>query len=397
MNKIVVVGCSLAGLRTIEALRREGFDGEIVAVGDEDAMPYDRPPLSKRFLKGEWDDDKISLIRAGSEDLGVDWRLGTRAVSLDASSSQLKLESGESIGYDGLVIATGSRARRLPFGEGLAGVHVLRSRADAKALRADLADGARVVVVGAGFIGMEVAATCRELGHEVSVVEPLPTPLVRGLGPVLGELVADTHRAHGVVIRCGVGVSGFRGEGCVTGVELADGEVVDCDVAVVGIGVIPNTEWLGGSGLELSNGVLCDAKGATNLEGVMAVGDVSRWANPLLPEPRRMEHWTNAVEQSDVVAKRLLHGDAAVEAFAPVAYVWTDQFELRIAVAGEVHQGAEMKVTHGTLEEGRCLILFGHEGKLTGAVGLKRPRPLLAMRRRMAEGISWQEALAENA
>ncbi len=394
-TRVVVVGASLAGLRTIEALRSEGFGGEIVALGDEPAMPYDRPPLSKQFLKGDWDADKISLMRAGTEELDVDWRLGTRAAALDGTSKQVKLESGETVAYDGLVIATGTRARHLPFGEGLGGVHVLRSLADAEALKADLVDGARVVVVGAGFIGMEVAATCRERGHDVTVVEPLPTPLVRGLGPVLGELVADKHREHGVDIRCGVGVTGFAGEGRVTGVELADGSTIDCDVVVVGIGVVPNTDWLEGSGLDVTNGVLCDATGATALEDVVAVGDVSRWANPLLPEPRRMEHWTNAVEQSTTLAKRVVHGEA--EPFAPVSYVWTDQFELRIAIAGEVHEGDEMVVTHGTLEEGRCLCLFGSGGKLNAAVGFKRPRPLLAMRRRLAEGITWEEALAENA
>lgn len=396
---VVVVGASLAGLRTIEALRREGYGGRIVALGDEPTLPYDRPPLSKQFLKGDWDAEKISLMRPGTETLDVDWRIGTRAGALDGSSRQLKLESGETLDYDALVLATGARARHLPFGGDLAGVHVLRSQADARALRADLEQARHVVVVGAGFIGMETAASCRERGLEVTVVEPLPTPLVRGLGPVLGERVADTHRAHGVEIRCGVGVTGFEGgaEGRVTAVALADGSSIPCDVVVVGIGVVPNTDWLEGSGLDVTNGVLCDATGRTPLDHVAAVGDVSRWANPLLPEPRRMEHWTNAVEQADVVAKRLIDWDGEVEPFAPVSYVWTDQFELRIAIAGEVREGDEMVVTHGSLEEGRCLCLFGSEGQLHGAVGFKRPRPLLAMRRRLAEGITWDEALAENA
>ncbi len=393
--RVVVVGASLAGLRTIEALRSEGFTGEIVAVGDEAVPPYDRPPLSKQFLRGAWDEEKITLMRAGTEDLRVEWRLGTRATALDADAKRITLEGGDALDYDALIIATGTRARHLPFGEGLGGVHVLRSLADAKALQADLVDGARVLVVGAGFIGMEVAATCRERGHDVTVVEPLPTPLVRGLGPELGEYVAGVHRSHGVDLRCGVGVSGFTGEGRVTGVELADGSKIECDVVVVGIGVVPNTDWLDGTGLDVTNGVLCDATGATTLDGVFAVGDASRWANPKLPEPRRMEHWTNAVEQSATLAQRIVRGEA--EPFAPVPYVWTDQFELRIAIAGEVHEGDEMVVTHGSLEEGRCLCLFGSGGELHGAVGFKRPRPLLAMRRRLAEGITWEEALAENA
>ncbi len=398
MNRIVIVGASLAGLRTIEALRRGGYRGEIIAVGDEPHMPYDRPPLSKQFLRGEWDEEKISLGRQGFDELDVEWRLGVRAESLDAGALALRLSSGGQLSADGLVIATGARARRLPFGGGLQGVHMLRDLADANALRAALAQGSpRVVVVGGGFIGMEAAASARELGLEVTVVEPLEQPLLRGLGPVLGEYVRRRHEGHGVSIRCGVGVSGFEGEGRVGGVTLADGSRIAADVVIVGIGIEPNVEWLEGSGLEIDDGVVCDATGHAGAPGVVAVGDVARWLDPRTGTPRRHEHWTSAVEQAGVAAARLLGGEAGAEPLAQVPYVWSDQFEMRIAIAGAVRAEAEMHVGHGSLDEDRWLAIFGEGGKLTGAVGMRRPRQLQACRDEIAEGLSFEAAKASHA
>lgn len=396
LENIVVVGTSLAGLRTIEALRREGYEGPIVAVGEEPHMPYDRPPLSKQFLKGEWDQEKISLGRQGFDHLDVTWRLGERAEALDAGAREIVLAGGERLAYGGLVLATGSVARRLPFGGDLEGIHLLRSLGDAMALRDELARGPRVLVVGAGFIGMEAAATCREMGLEVSVVEPLEAPLLRGLGPVLGPYVGEKHRSKGVDLRCGVGVEGFEGKGRVERVKLGDGGSIEADTVIVGIGVAPATAWLEGSGLELDNGIVCDGAGGTKLPDVVAVGDAARWHNPLAGGAVRYEHWTSAVEQAEYVAARLLKGPD-VPAFSQVPYVWTDQFELRLAVAGSVRPGAEMHVCKGSLEEERCLVLLGRDGKLEGAVGLRRPRPLLAARKRIGEGISFEEAIAENA
>jgi len=396
LENIVVVGSSLAGLRTIEALRREGYEGAIVALGEEPHMPYDRPPLSKQFLKGEWDQEKVSLRRQGFDELGVTWRRGERADALDASAKEILLASGERVGYGGLVIATGSVARRLPFGRDLAGIHVLRTLDDAMTLRDELTRSPRVLVVGAGFIGMEAAATCRELGLEVSVVEPLEAPLLRGLGPVLGPYVGEKHRSKGVDLRCGVGVEGFEGQGRVERVKLSNGTRIDAEVVVVGIGVAPATGWLEGSGLELDDGIVCDGAGGTKLPDVVAVGDAARWHNPLAGNALRYEHWTSAVEQAQYVAARLLKGPG-VPSLAQVPYVWTDQFELRLAVAGNIRPGAEMHVCKGTLEEERCLVLFGREDRLEGAVGLRRPGPLLAARKRIAEGISFEEAVAENA
>jgi len=397
LNHVAVVGASLAGLRTVEALRREGFEGRITVIGAEDELPYDRPPLSKQFLVDDWEEGKLALARNGVEELKADWKLGLAAVSLDVDAKRLTLADGSTVVADAIILATGTRARRLPFGQDLEGVLELRNLGDARKLRAALAGSTRVVVVGAGFIGMEVAASCRQKGLEVTVVEPLPAPLIRGLGAVLGERVARRHREEGVVFRLGVGVDGFEGKGRVTGVRLSDGETLPAEIVIVGVGAAPATDWLEGAGLEIDNGVLCDATGSTGHEGIYALGDCARWLNARYPERPRFEHWTSAVEQSDVIAKRIIHGVA--EDFAPIPYVWTDQFDLRIAIAGEIQEGDEMHVCLGTLEEDRFLALFGRAGKLAAAVGFKRPRQLNGMRRKMAEGegISFAEAIAEHA
>jgi NADPH-dependent 2,4-dienoyl-CoA reductase/sulfur reductase-like enzyme len=395
LEHVAVVGASLAGLRTVESLRREGFTGRITVIGAEDALPYDRPPLSKQFLVDDWEEAKLALARDGVEGLEAEWRLGCAAKALDGKARRLELADGSQVEADAIVVATGSKARRLPFGRDLDGVLELRTLEDARRLRSALADEPRVVVVGAGFIGMEVAASCRKKGLEVTVVEPLEAPLIRGLGRTLGERVARTHRDEGVVFRLGVGVQGFRGEGQVTGVELSDGQLLPAELVIVGVGAAPAVDWLEGSGVEVDNGVLCDATGATSVEGVYALGDCARWENARYPERPRFEHWTSAVEQSDVVAKRIVHGQA--EPYAPVPYVWTDQFHLRIAIAGEIAEGDEMHLCMGTIEDDQFLAIFAREGRVSAAVGFKRPRQLNAVRRRMAEagGLPLEAALAE--
>ena len=255
LDHIAVVGASLAGLRIAEALRREGYVGRLTMIGAEDEPPYDRPPLSKRFLIEDWDDGKLALLRGGVKDLDAEWRLGKSAASLDASSLVLTLTNGERVDEaDAIVLATGARARRLPFGQDLEGVLELRELADARLLRSALGSARRVVVVGAGFIGMEVAASCRQKGLEVVVVDPLPAPLIRGLGPVLGERVAARHREAGIAFHLGVGIEGFEGESRVTGVRLSNGLTLPADIVVVGVGAAPATEWLEGAGLEIDNG-----------------------------------------------------------------------------------------------------------------------------------------------
>lgn len=392
-DHVLVVGASLAGLRTVEALRREGFGGRITVVGEEAEWPYDRPPLSKQFLVDDWEESKLALSRRGVEVLEAEWKLGLSATSLAPDRLQVALADGTSLEADTIVLATGARARRLPFGHDLEGVLALRTLEDAQRLRGAFSSARNAVIVGAGFIGMEVAASCRCRGLEVAVVDPLEAPLVRGLGAMLGERVAKRHREEGVVFHLGTGVSAIEGQEKVSQVQLSNGERLPADLVVVGIGAAPATEWLAGAGLEIDNGVCCDATGSTGRDGVFALGDCARWTNAHYPERPRFEHWTSAVEQSVVVAKRIVNGRADV--FAPIPYVWTDQFDLRIAIAGEIREGDEMHVGHGDLESGRFLALFGRDDRLAGAVGFGRPRQLNACRQKLAEGISFADAIAE--
>lgn len=393
VQHIAVVGASLAGLRLLEGLRREGYPGRVTMIGAEAELPYDRPPLSKQFLVDGWPEEKLALSRTGVAPLCAEWRLGQRATSLDPKALAVTLADGGRIEAEAIVIATGAEPRRLPFERGLEGLLALRTVEDGRRLRDALASTPRVVVIGAGFIGMEVAASCRKKGCPVTVVEPLPAPLIRGLGPILGERVARRHREAGVEFHLGVGVSAFEGEGRVTGVRLADGRVVPADLVLVGVGAAPAVAWLGDSGLAIENGVLCDATGATSRPGVFALGDCARWENARYPERPRFEHWTSAVEQADVVARRLVHGRS--EPHAPVPYVWTDQFDLRLAIAGELKPDDAMHVCLGSLEEDKFLVLFGRGGKLVGAVGCKRPRQLNTARRWIAEGLSLEDAIAQ--
>lgn len=394
-ERIVVAGCSLAGLRTIEALRRGGYEGEVIALCAEPHMPYDRPPLSKQFLQGVWDEDKISLRRQGFDDLEVKWEMGCRARALHPSRRELSLEGGlDSIAYGGLVLSTGSTPRPLPGLASLSGIHFLRGLDDARALRSKLGSARRLVVIGAGFIGMEVAASARMQGLEVAVIEALPSPLLRGLGTQMGEWVGARFRDEGVDLRCDVGVDEVLGRDRVEGVRLSDGQVLPADLVLIGIGVVPCCDWLEGSGLDISNGVLCDATGATGLPDVVAAGDVSRWNNPQAGEARRYEHWTSAVEQASVAAERLLAGKGPVSPLAQVPYVWSDLFDLRLSMAGEPGAGDELHVGQGTWADDRFLVLFGREGLLVGAVGLKRPRALNECRDLIAAGSSFKEAVA---
>jgi 3-phenylpropionate/trans-cinnamate dioxygenase ferredoxin reductase subunit len=394
LETIVVVGASLAGLRGAEALRRLGFEGRLVLVGDEPHRPYDRPPLSKEVLRGEREPDRIALSKPEAFDaLELDLRLGVAARALDPGRRALQLADGEELGYDGLLIATGARARPLPGAPALAGLHTLRSLDDCLAIRAELASGPRVAVVGAGFIGAEVAATCRQRGLEVTLIESLPSPMARVLNPQVGAVCADAHRDAGVDVRLGVGVEAIEGERRVTGVRLADGSRVAAELVVVGIGAIPETRWLEGSGLALEDGVVCDATCATDAPGVFAAGDVARWHHPGYGESLRIEHWTHAVEQGEAAAANLLAGPAGASAFAPVPFVWSDQYDLKIQATGRIRPDDELRIAHGSLEERRFVALFGREGRLTGALAINRVRQLMGYRRMLREGASWQQAL----
>jgi 3-phenylpropionate/trans-cinnamate dioxygenase ferredoxin reductase component len=394
MRTVAIVGTSLAGLRAAETFRREGFDGRIVAIGAEPHLPYDRPPLSKELLRGDWEPDEIVLRKQGVEDLDLDWRLDARAVALHTRAHEVELHDGERVAFDGLVIATGATPRRLPGQPNVAGVFTLRTLDDALALRELLDARPKVVVIGAGFIGAEIAASCRARGLDVTVLEMLPQPMVRGLGPELGSVIAEVHRDHGVDLRTGVTVDAIvdDGAGQVRGVRLGDGSVIDADVVVVGVGVVPETAWLDGSGLAIENGVVCDETCAA-AEGIVAAGDVARWPNPLFDGVlMRLEHWTNATEQGVHAARRLL-GHA--EPFAPVPFVWSDQYDRKIQTVGTVSAEADVDVhvAHGTLADRQFVALFGRAGRLVGALGFNRPRFVMQYRRIIAERGSWDDAL----
>ncbi len=394
---MVVVGASLAGLRAVEELRRAGHDGPIVLLGAEDRLPYDRPPLSKQVLAGSWDTDRVELVDdARLGDLGVEAILGTPATGLDLASGRIDF-GGSTPGtmeYSGLVIATGARLRTLPGTDGRAGVFGLRTLDDALALR-DAFDArpSRVAVVGAGFIGAEVAATARERGLDVTMIEALPVPHGRVLGDEMGSVCGDLHRDHGVDVRLGVGVSEVLGTDQVEGLRLDDGSVVIADVVVVGIGVVPNVEWLSGSGLTIDNGVVCDL---TSLAAphVVAAGDVARWPNPAFGgEMMRVEHWDNAVEQAGHAARRLLAADADAEPYSPIPYFWSDQYDRKIQLAGRPGPDDEVRVVVGSTEERRFLALYGRGGRLRAGLGMNRPRHVMQVRQLLVSGTSWNEAL----
>ena len=392
MDQIVVIGGSLAGLRCVEALRRLGYDGRLTWVGAETHLPYDRPPLSKDVLAGTREPDRIALTRDDSfEALDLDLRLGQCATELDLNERVVELESGARVSYEGLVIATGATPKSLPGIGSLGGVHTLRTLDDCLAIRSELERGPRVAVVGAGFIGAEVAATCRQRGLEVCLIEALPAPMAAALGTQIGEVCAAAHRDHGVDLRCGVGVAGLEGDTRVERVRLSDGSSVAADVVVVGIGVTPATGWLETSGLTVDDGVVCDETTAA-APGVVAAGDVARWTNPLFGESMRVEHWTNAVEQGEAAAARLLAGPDGAVPFAPVPFVWSDQYDLKIQSAGIMKPDDEIHIAHGSLEERRFVALFGRKGRLTGALAFGRARLLMGYRRKIRDGLAWDEA-----
>ena len=402
---IVVVGASLAGLRAAETLRSEGFDERIVVVGAEAHLPYDRPPLSKALLAGDWEPDRIVLRRPDQLGaLDLEMHLGVAATALDVDGRAVHLADGRALAFDGCIVATGASPRRLPNQPtALAGLYELRTLDDALALRSDLRDHGtrRVVVIGAGFIGAEVAATARGMGHEVTVLEALPAPLVRGLGEAMGNAVGAFHVDHGVTLRCGVGVSGFAGERRVEGVMLADGSTVEADVVVVGIGVAPATAWLASSGLTIDDGIVCGAS-LRAAPRVYAAGDIARWpwsdgGAPNSGASVRIEHWTNANEQGALAAMNLLAelGGGEPTPFVTVPFVWSDQYDRRIQIIGRLSGDHDVEVAHGALADGSWVALYGGAGHLQGVLAINQPRKLMAYRKLlMAGAVTWDAALA---
>ena len=387
MEHIAVVGASLAGLRAVEALRRRGYEKRITWIGAESVLPYDRPPLSKQILRGEWQPERVAL-KANYENLDADLELGRRAIGLDARDRRLKLDDERELGYDGLVVATGATPRRLP-GSDLEGVYTLRTLEDALSIRRDLERRPRVVIVGAGFIGLEVAASCRMLGLEVTVVELDEVPLAGVLGRSMGESIADFHRGHGVDLRSGVRVRRVVGEQRVEGIELDGHGVLPADLVVVGIGVAPATAWLEGSGVALDDGVLCDERCAASAPGVVACGDVARFTHASIGESLRIEHWSNAVEQADAAVRRLLEGPTAPP-YTAVPYFWSDQYDAKIQFAGRTTAGDTLRVIEGSVTTKNLVAIYGRAGKLRAALTVNKPASLIKLRRAIAEGAPFE-------
>ena len=391
-SRVVIVGASLAGVRCAEALRRHGHEGPIALLGAESHRPYDRPPLSKQFLAGVADRDRLWLTRADNAliDQEIIHHPGVTATGLDISTRTVHT-TGDSFAFDSLVIASGTSVRRLPHADA-APVFTLRTLDDAEALAPRLVDGARVVVVGAGFIGAEVASTARAKGCEVTVVEAAPVPLERQLGEAMGTACAALHERNGTRLIVGIGVASIEADG----VHLADGSVIGAEVVVVGIGVVPNTRWLDSSGVAVADGVLCDSTCRVVdgehrvVEGVVACGDVARWPNDRYGEVMRIEHWTNAVEMAEHAARTILGG---TEPFTPVPYFWSDQYSTKIQFLGRSTAFDEVRVVEGDPAAGVGVALYRRGDLLVGALGLNRIKALMGYRPLLVDGATWATAL----
>lgn len=398
MDRLVVVGASLTGLRAVEAARRAGHQGSITLIGDETLPPYDRPQLSKAFLDVDAP-TQVAPYRTLDEltELGVDLLLGTRAEALDTMGREVR--TGDNVvPYDGLLIATGGASRVLPGSERLSGVHHLRTAADATAIRRALEVGARTVVIGAGFIGSEVASAARKRGLDVTVVEAMDLPLTRSVGPDVGAVCAHLHRSHGTDLRLGIAVDGLESaDGRVTGVRLGDGSVLPAELVVVGIGVSPSTGWLEGSGVPLHDrdrGVICDATLWTGVPGVYAAGDVAHVASPLFDgDLMRGEHWTGAAEHGALAARHLLDPVAA-RPISTVPYFWSDWYDHRIQFVGTAR--ADEAVVLEPAVDGFTAV-YRRGDRLVGALTINRPRDIMKFRRRIVQRASWSDVLSQAA
>ena len=396
-GRVVVVGASLAGLRAAEGARKAGFEGRITLIGAEAHLPYDRPPLSKAYLDdvepgAAPETPTFRTEEVLRDELGVELLLGAPATKLDTTGKAV-LIGDQAVEYDAAVIATGATARQLPGAEGLAGVHTLRTLDDAVAVRAALDAGARTVVIGAGFIGSEVASGARKRGLDVTVIEASPTPLVRAVGEAMGAACASLHHRNGTDLRCGVGVTGLEGDGRVERVLLSDGSTLDADLVVVGVGAVPATDWLADSGLRLDNGIVCDATLFTGAEGVYAAGDVARWHNPLFDRSMRLEHWTSAAEQGAIAARNALD-PASAKPYETAPYFWSDWYDSRIQFVG-VPQADEVQVVDGDLErDGRCVALYREGDRLVGALTVNGQSVIMKYRGLIMKRASWADALA---
>ncbi|WP_249645642.1 NAD(P)/FAD-dependent oxidoreductase [Nocardia sputi] len=389
LNRIVVVGASLAGLRAIQALRANAFTGDVTLIGAEDHAPYNRPPLSKSVLDG---DDDIAL--PGAEQIDGEWLRGRRATALRTADQLVVLDNGSEIPFDGLVVATGARPRR--FATQPTGVHSLRTIDEALALRTELAAAGHLTVIGGGFVGSEVASTARRQGIPVTLIDAGPYPMVATLGSHAARWLARHHERHGVALIAGVRALGFDGASRVTAVRLSDGRRIPTDLVVAGTGVEPNTDWLRESELKLDNGVVCTSSlFAEGQSAIVAAGDVARWAHPLYDGALvRVEHWANANEQGALVARNLLIGADEAQTYAAVPSFATHVHGARIQIAGLPAFADEERVLIDEPADDRLAVAFLARGILVGAVAVNAPKHLIRLKRAISARASSEEVMA---
>ncbi|HEY5334504.1 MAG TPA: FAD/NAD(P)-binding oxidoreductase [Mycobacteriales bacterium] len=388
MDRVVIVGAGLAGLKTAEALRAGEYAGEIAMVGAERHPPYDRPPLSKHVLRGER--EPVFLAQPDVfGDLAVDLRLGT--VVQEIVGRQVVLDSGERLGWDRLVVATGAVVKTIPTVPQRDGVHYLRTLDDCRALAPVLREGARLVVIGGGFIGCEVAASARSMGVEVTIVEPQPAPLIGAIGPELAALIVGAHEEHGTTVLAGTGVAGIEGGDRVTGVVLSDGRTLPADVVVVGVGVRPDTDWLDGSGIAVDDGVVVDDHLRASAADVYAVGDVASWYDNRLGAQTRAEHWTNATEMAEVAAANILGGH---EVHSPVPYFWSDQYDVKLQSLGWLADADDIRLLEVGPKQKR-VALYGRRGGLWGVAGLNAALIVRKQHAHIAEHVPLDDVVDE--
>lgn len=386
---IVIVGTGAAGISVLENLRRCGFTGAVTMVGDEETIPYDRPPLSKRFLTGEWGPERLHLRSAEALDgLAAVWLIGRHATGLDTQSRQLFLDDDSAISYDELVICTGVRPRRLPLSDQVDGAHVLRTVDDALRLRNELDDRSELLVAGGGFLGAETAAVASSLGTRVTLLSSRALPLADALGEDVAELLADRHRSNGVRLETGRAQSVTASpEGTATGIALDDGRHLPAGQILMSIGSHPNVEWLESSGISSQDGVVCDQRGGV-VPGVWAAGDVAAWWRPEVDRHVRLEHRTNATEHGMNVARAILDQPPLPPS---VPYVWSDQYDLKIQIHGLTEGADSFEVIEGDVADGRFTAVYGREGRVCAALAVNMMRPLRTLRPHVAQQTPWTE------
>ncbi|MGB6180878.1 MAG: FAD-dependent oxidoreductase [Rhodococcus sp. (in: high G+C Gram-positive bacteria)] len=374
VESVLVVGASLAGFTAASALREHGFTGSVTVIGDEPHPPYDRPPLSKGYLQGTVEDP---WLLAGRDDLDVEWILGTPAVGMTGRT--ISLDGGRDVAADAVIVATGARARTLLGAADLRGVHTLRTLDDAAALRTSMSDATTMVVIGAGFIGAEVASTAAGLGLAVTVVEASTSPLSGPVGTEMASILVDLHGAHGVTVLLGAAVDSLLGEdGAVTAVLLGDGTVLDADVVVIGIGAIPNTEWAAASGLAIDGGFVTDSDCRTTVPGVFAIGDCARSYDEVLQDHHRSEHWSHAVAQAHRVARTIV-GLAPPRPVVP--YFWSDQYGARIQFAGHRQPTDSVRVVEGDATSSSFVAVYERADEVTAVIAMNNARSFMRVRK----------------